>query len=74
MKTYTITEVEKEDWDELKMMTTEEAIEILGDPDHTYLRGYLGSYNYGSTDDYDYRKAKIYYAINKLVEVAKLSK
>lgn len=68
MKTYTVTEIEKEDWDNLKMMTVEEAIEIANT--EGYLRGYLGSYNYGSKDSYDYDKAKIYKAFIVLSEYA----
>lgn len=64
MKTYSVTEVEKEDWDNLNLMSLDEALEIT--KSDGYIRGYLGSYYYGSTDEYHFNKAKIYKAIRVL--------
>ena len=66
MKTYSVTEVEKEDWDNLKLMSLDEALEIT--KSDTFLRGYLGSYSYGSKDEYDFKKEKIYKAIRVLCD------
>lgn len=66
MKTYEVIEVEKEDWENLKFISKKDALEILGG-DLALLRGYLGSYEYGSSDVYHYDKARIYFAIKKLI-------
>ena len=64
MRTYSVTEVEKEDWDNLRLMSLDEALEIT--KSDTFIRGYLGSYSYGSKEEYDFDKAKIYKAIKVL--------
>ena len=66
MKKYEVVEVEYEDWEKLEYMGIEEAVETLDN--YTLLRGYLGGYDWESTDEYDYNKAKIYCAISKLVK------
>lgn len=71
MKTYNVTEIEQSDWDELRIMSKDDAIKILDND--TTLKGYIGSYEPNSTDEYDYYKARIYYAVNKLIKVAKES-
>ncbi len=68
MRTYSVTEVEKEDWDNLRLMSLDEALEIT--KSDTFIRGYLGSYSYGSKEEYDFYKAKIYKAIRVLSDYA----
>lgn len=63
MKEYTVCEVEKSDWDSLDDMSIEEAKEVLDEN----LEGYLGSYDWGSSNTYDYNKAKIYVAVGKII-------
>ena len=47
-------------------MSLDEALEIT--KSDTFIRGYLGSYSYGSKDEYDFNKAKIYKAIRVLCD------
>lgn len=65
MKTYTVTEIEPEDWENLHHMTPKEAKKIL---ESGMLDGYLGSYSYGSSDEYDFDKAKLYYAVDVAID------
>lgn len=64
MRTYTITECEKADYDELKEnMDNREAIEILKHIE----RGYIGAYSFAGNED-DYYLYKLHVALWRAVD------
>lgn len=65
MRTYTVTEYEKTDYDEYEnSITIKDVIESL-----RYIkRGYIGDYNY-TGDEYDFERFKMHMAMIKAIEI-----